>query len=174
MRPAVPYFRYHSSDSPDELIRKYKIRFNEEDRKILADGIDGSFAIYPYGLDKDILPEYSLGTISQSEDHVILDGVIYDGSERENGQMEICDQVPGMKGKNTAIEGKFAPMLVPWSILTPEYDRINPDTGNIETLQAWGSGAGLIILHLPRKILKIPILIQGCGSKRSTVKQGKI
>ena len=46
------YFRYHSSDSPDELIRKYKIRFNEEDRKILADGIDGSFAIYPYGLIK--------------------------------------------------------------------------------------------------------------------------
>ena len=33
-------------------------------------------------------------------------------------------------------------MLVPWSILTPEYDRINPDTGNIETLQPGGSGAG--------------------------------
>ena len=63
------------------------------------------------GLIKIFLPEYSTGTISQSEDHVILDGVIYDGSERENGQMEICDQVPGMKGKNTAIEGKFAPML---------------------------------------------------------------
>ena len=95
------------------------------------------------GLIKIFWPEYSTGTISQSEDHVILDGVIYDGSERENGQMEICDQVPGMKGKKVLpFEGKFAPMLVPWSILTPEYDRINPDTGNIETLQPGGSGAG--------------------------------
>ena len=50
------YFRYNSSDSPDELIRKYKIRFNEEDRKIHTDNIDGSFKIYPYGLDKYIDP----------------------------------------------------------------------------------------------------------------------
>ena len=26
------YFRYNSSDSPDELIRKYKIRFNEDEK----------------------------------------------------------------------------------------------------------------------------------------------
>ena len=114
------------------------IRFNEEDRKILADGIDGSFAIYPYGLDKDILPEYSTGTISQSEDHVILDGVIYDGSERENGQMEICDQVPGMKGKNTAIEGKLRRCWyrgASWHRNMTESTRIR---GNIETLQPGG------------------------------------
>ena len=135
------YFRYNSSDSPDDLIRKYKIRFNEEDRKIQTDNIDGSFEIYPYGLDKDIKPGNVLGSVSQSEDKAVLDGVIYDGSETENGQVQVRDQVPAMKGENMAIEGKFAPMLVPWSILTPETDRINPDTGNVETLKPGGMGA---------------------------------
>ena len=135
------YFRYRSSDSPDDLIRKYKIRFNEEDRKIQTDNIDGSFEIYPYGLDKDIRPGNVLGPVSQSEDKAVLDGVFYDGSETENGQVQVRDQVPAMKGENMAIEGKFAPMLVPWSILTPETDRINPDTGNVETLKPGGMGA---------------------------------
>ncbi len=135
------YFRYNSSDSPDELIRKYKIRFNEEDRKIHTDNIDGSFKIYPYGLDKDIDPGNTLGIVSQSEDKEILDSIIYDGNETENGQIQIRHQVPAMKGENRAIEGKFAPMLVPWSILAPQADRINPDTGNVETLKPGGEGA---------------------------------
>lgn len=135
------YFRYKSSDSPDDLIRKYKIRFNEEDRKIQTDNIEGSFEIYPYGLDKDIKPGPVLGTISQSEDKAVLDGVLYDGNETENGQIQVRDHVPAMKGQNMAVEGKFAPMLVPWSVLTPETDRINPDTGNVETLKPGGIGA---------------------------------
>ena len=71
----------------------------------------------------------------------ILDSIIYDGNETENGQIQIRHQVPAMKGENRAIEGKFAPMLVPWSILAPQADRINPDTGNVETLKPGGEGA---------------------------------
>ncbi len=90
---------------------------------------------------------------------------------RENGQMEICDQVPGMKGKILPLRAEFAPMLVPWSIPDTEYDRINPGYGIYRNQHSLGEAVpDLIILHLPRKILKIPILIQGCGSKDRTGK----
>ena len=51
------------------------------------------------------------------------DGVLYDGNETENGQIQIRDQVPVMEGVGTAVEGKFAPMLVPWTVLAPATDR---------------------------------------------------
>ena len=96
-----PYFRYDSTDTPEDLIRKYKIRFNEETHIIQANGQDGRFEIYKYGLDKDVRPGRSLtsqapyeeeymdggnnavkgyyaGYTSQSEDAGIMDGVVYD------------------------------------------------------------------------------------------------
>ena len=158
-----PYFRYDSTDTPEDLIRKYKIRFNEETHIIQANGQDGRFEIYKYGLDKDVRPGRSLtsqapyeeeymdggnnavkgyyaGYTSQSEDAGIMDGVVYDGYETADGQLEVRDQVATMKGMRTAIDGKFASMLVPWTVLPPAVDRINPDTGNVETLIPSGTG----------------------------------
>jgi len=158
-----PYFRYDSTDTPEDLIRKYKIRFNEETHIIQANGQDGRFEIYKYGLDKDVRPGRSLtsqapyeeeymdggnnavkgyyaGYTSQSEDAGIMDGVVYDGYETADGQLEVRDQVAAMKGMQTAIDGKFASMLVPWTVLPPAVDRINPDTGNVETLIPSGTG----------------------------------
>lgn len=159
-----PYYRYNSKDTPEDLIRKYNIRFNEENHIIRANGQDGDFQVYKYGLDKDIRPGHSLtswppyeaeymdgrnGTVkgyyygytSQSEDSIIMDNVIYYSYETDSGQTEVRDHVPVMTGMQTAVEGKFASMLVPWTVLAPATDRINPDTGNVETLIPSGSGA---------------------------------
>ena len=146
------------------LVRKYKIRFNGESHVIRANGQDGEFEVYKYGLDLNSRPGHSLtssqpyeeeymdganpavkayysGYTSESENKGIMDGVVYDGNETENGQVQIRDQVPVMEGEGTAIHGKFAPMLVPWTVLAPATDRVNPDTGSIETLYPSGSGA---------------------------------
>lgn len=158
------YFRYNSSDSPEELIHKYKIRFNEENHVIRANGQDGEFEVYKYGLSRENRPGHSLtssqpyeeeymdganpevksyyrGYTSESENKGSMDGVVYDGNETENGQVQIRDQVSVMKGEGTAVHGKFAPMLVPWTVLPPVTDRVNPDTGSIETLRPSGNGA---------------------------------
>ena len=159
-----PYYRYNSKDTPEDLIRKYKIRFNEESHIIQAHGQDGDFEVYKYGLDKDKRPGHSLtshkpyeaeymdgknaavksyysGYTSQSEDGGAADGVVYNGYETSSGQMEVRDGVAVMTGVQTAVEGKFAAMLVPWTVLAPAVDRVNPDTGNVETLIPGGGGA---------------------------------
>lgn len=158
-----PYYRYDSTDTPEELIRKYKIRFNEETHIIQAHGQAGDFEVYKYGLDRDARPGHSLtskepydpeymdgnndtvkayyrGYTSQSEDAGMMDKVVYDGYETDSGQMEVRDNVPVMSGMQTAIDGKYAPMLVPWTVLAPAVDRVNPDDGSVETLVPSGSG----------------------------------
>lgn len=158
-----PFYRYDSRDTPEDLIRKYKIRFNEETHIIEAHGQDGDFEVFRYGLDKETRPGHSLtsrppyeaeymdgrndtvkgyysGYTSQSENAGTADGVVYDGYETDSGQMEVRDNVPTMTGMQTAIDGKFASMLVPWTVLAPATDRVNPDTGNVETLVPSGSG----------------------------------
>ena len=60
---------------------------------------------------------YYPGYTSQSEDAGWLDKVAYHGYETESGQTEIRDHVSVMTGVQTAIDGKFAPMLVPWTVL---------------------------------------------------------
>lgn len=137
-----PYFRYNSKDTPEELIRKYKIRFNEETHIIEANGQNGSFQIYKYGLCPDARPGHSLtskepyeteymdgrnpeiaaiyqGYSSQSEEKGLADQVRYEGNETESGETELRDQVPVMSGIGMAIHGKYAPMLVPWSVTEP-------------------------------------------------------
>lgn len=176
-----PYFRYSSSDTPEDLIRKYKIRFNEETHIIKAHSHDGDFEVFKYGLDKDIRPGHSMtskppydaeymdganGTVkayyrgytSQSEDKGTRDGVVYDGNETDSGQLEIRDAVPTMKGMQTAIEGKFASMLVPWTVLAPAVDRKNPDTGDIETLSPFGSGENFNYAAFAQKDFEEPVL----------------
>lgn len=108
------YFRYCAKDQPDELIRKYKIRFNEEDHVIQANGQDGAFEIYKYGRKGETRPDHS-----RSETGGELNQVIYEGSETDSGQVEIRDHVPTMTGQATAVDGKYAPMLVPWSVTEP-------------------------------------------------------
>ena len=49
-----PFFFYDSKDKPEDLIRKYKIRFNEENHVIQAHRDDGDFVIYKYGLEPDL------------------------------------------------------------------------------------------------------------------------
>lgn len=122
------YYRYDSGESPEELMRKFKIRFNGEDHVLTANGQDGTFQVFKYGK-----PE-------GSEKAGIQNQVVYDGSETESGQIEIRDQVPVMTGMQTAVQGKYAHMLVPWTVRDPVVDRINPDTGNIETLTPSGKG----------------------------------
>ena len=123
-------------------IRDSKIRFNEETHIIQAHGQDGDFEVYKYGLDRDARPGHSLtskepynpeymdgnndtvkayyrGYTSQSEDAGMMDKVVYDGYETDSGQMEVRDNVPVMSGMQTAIDGKYAPMLVPWTVLAP-------------------------------------------------------
>ena len=137
-----PFFNYNSQDRPEDLIRKYKIRFNEESHVIRAHRSDGDFLIYKYGLKIDGAPEKLRGKhISCSEVSGTVDGVVYSGRETQSGELEIRDNVASMTGVNTAVDGKYAAMLVPWTILEPAVDRVNPDTGNVETLTPSGSGA---------------------------------
>ena len=137
-----PFFNYNSQDRPEDLIRKYKIRFNEESHVIRAHRSDGDFLIYKYGLKMDGAPEELQGKhISCSEVSGTVDGVVYSGRETDSGELEIRDNVASMTGVNTAVDGKYAAMLVPWTILEPAVDRVNPDTGNVETLTPSGSGA---------------------------------
>ena len=88
--------------------------------------------------------------------------------------MEVRDGVATMEGMQLAIDGKFAPMLVPWTVLAPAVDRVNPDTGNVETLIPSGSGADLTLWRLRRKILRIPTITRSCGLKNWMPKQGTI
>ena len=99
-----PYFWYSSGDSPEDLIRKYKIRFNEESHVIEAHGHKGDFTIRKYG---------------DGERAGTMDGVFYSGNETASGEAEVRDQVPTMTGMGTAVDGKYAAMLVPWSVLMP-------------------------------------------------------
>ncbi|MBS6953510.1 MAG: SrtB family sortase [Enterocloster asparagiformis] len=136
-----PFFFYSSADKPEDLIRKYKIRFNEETHMMQAHRDDGDFVIYKYGLEPDQEPETIRDKqVSRSENAGTMDGVVYNGNETASGELEIRDDVPTMTGVNTAIDGKYAALLVPWTILEPATDRINPDTGNVETLTPTGSG----------------------------------
>ena len=68
-----PYFNYNSADTPEDLIRKYQIRFNEETHVIEAHGQDGDFKVFKYGLDKDVRPGLSL-TSGQPYEAAYLDG----------------------------------------------------------------------------------------------------
>ncbi len=137
-----PFFIYNSKDRPEDLIRKYKIRFNEENHVIKAHRADGDFLVWKYGLKPDEASGTTRGSaVSRSEIAGIVNGVVYGGRETDSGEMEVRDNVAAMTGVNTAVDGKYAAMLVPWTILEPAVDRVNPDTGNIETLTPSGSGA---------------------------------
>lgn len=139
--PSAEYI-YYASDTPKQLEEKFLIRFNEESDVIHAHNHDGDFEVYKYGLDPDLLPAaYGNPIIAEryrygkSENAGIADQVYYERQYDEHGQVidygVTLNQVPTMTGMTTAVDGKYAPALVPWSILDPRYGEIINDDGDL-------------------------------------------
>lgn len=138
------FYRYHAVDTPDTLAAKYLIRFNEEmaanhtddvrSYVIKAHSHDGDFEVYKYGLDVDQTgghyepygnPEVAkyYHYDSTSEHAGIADGVLFTGGASDTANssgMYWKDRVKTMSGVRTAFDGKYAPMLVPWSMTEPD------------------------------------------------------
>lgn len=138
------YYNYNVSDTPDDLARKYLIRFNEEMAGNHTDDIrsyvirghshDGDFEVYKYGLDRDqtaghyepygnqtVAQYYHYDSASENagvEDQVQFYGTAADGDNPAG--MYWKDGVAVMTGVRTAYDGKYAPMLVPWTVAEPE------------------------------------------------------
>lgn len=117
------FYRYRASDSPEQLAAGYLIRFNEEmsenhrdDERsyvIRAHNADGDFEVYKYGL-----------TPSQAEGHYepygnpAVAGYYHYASDSETAGDK--DGTRTMTGVRTAVDGMFAPMLIPWSMTEPQ------------------------------------------------------
>lgn len=134
---------YRKESTPNELAARYLIRFNEEGTAafeeaqqhsvIAAHSHDGDFEVYPYGLDRDRTSghyePYGNQTVaayyhyrSDSEHGSVQDGVRYTGGAASDGNRKgyyFRDGVSAMTGVQTAYDGKYAPMLVPWSVAEP-------------------------------------------------------
>ncbi len=137
---------YNAKDTPAELASQYLIRFNEERAEnatepveeyvINAENDDGIFEVYPYGLDIDQTADhyepYRNSAVaeyyhyrSDSENASVEDNVMFTGGAADPENMEgiyFKDGVAAMTGVLTAYDGKYASMLVPWSV--PETDDI--------------------------------------------------
>ncbi|MCD8171165.1 MAG: hypothetical protein LUE94_18005, partial [Clostridiales bacterium] len=103
----------------------YKNRLDRDSRP--GHSLTSTKPCHPEYMDgnNDTVKAYYRGYTSQSEDAGMMDNVVYDGYETDSGQMEVRDNVPTMSGMQTAIDGKFASMLVPWTVLAPATDRAN-------------------------------------------------
>lgn len=69
---------------------------------------------------KALKDRYFYGSIS--EDRGVADNVLYTGGATDDNNasgMYFKDSVPSMTGELTAYAGKYAPMLVPWSVTDP-------------------------------------------------------
>ncbi|MDL2302006.1 hypothetical protein LJC58_06605, partial [Lachnospiraceae bacterium OttesenSCG-928-D06] len=145
--PASEYY-YNELLSPEELVDRYHIRFNEETHIITANNRDGSFPVYKYGLcaaDKPAIYENPAVAAyykwdSTSESAGIAYNVYYDryidlstGVPEEYGIWK--EQVSTMKGKTLAIDHKYAQALVPWSVLPTVIGGIINDDGDFGNRQ---------------------------------------
>ena len=79
-----------------------------------------------------------------------------------------------MEGEGTAIHGKFAPMLVPWTVLAPATDRSIRIREALKRFIRQEAEPILTMFPLLRRMLKIPISAPGCGSKRWMQKREKL
>ena len=137
-------YRYQKSDTPVCLAEKYFIRFNEEwsenhteperEYVVSCHNHDGDFEVYPYGLSPDkakfYLTPYRNPAVSAyyhynsiSEQGSIENQVLFEGGKggEENGKgLYLKDGVFAMTGVKTAYDGRYAPMLVPWTVIEPE------------------------------------------------------
>ena len=137
-----PEYLYDSHMTPETLMERYYIRFNEETHIIYAHNNDGDFEVFKYGLEPDsrrdchndlVAAYYHYGSIS--EDAGIMDGVYYETYYDRDGQITdygvTMDGVDTMTGISTAVDRKYAKALVPWSVLDPRYGEIINDNGDI-------------------------------------------
>ena len=133
---------YRASYTPEELVEKFRIRFNEESEVIKAHSHDGDFEIYPYGLKKDLFERaYTNATVGarykygQSENSSNKDSVYYEYEYDNDGNIidygTTKENVPTMIGKSEAVNGKYAKALVPYTILDPRYGEVVNDKGDI-------------------------------------------
>ena len=139
--PSPEYF-YDAQMTPEELMDRYLIRFNEETHTIKAHNNDGDFLVFKYGLEPDSVRDCGNETVagyyrykSISEDHGQQDGVYYDVYLDREGNVAdygvTLDGVDTMTGISTAIDRKYAKALVPWSVLDPRYGEVINDNGDI-------------------------------------------
>lgn len=139
--PSTEYL-YDSHMTPEELMERYHIRFNEETHIIYAHNNDGDFEVFKYGLEPDIRRDcqndlvaayYHYGSIS--EDAGTLDGVYYETYYDRDGEIAdygvTMDGVDTMTGVSAAVDRKFAKALIPWSVLDPRYGEVISDNGDI-------------------------------------------
>lgn len=137
-----PDYLYDSHMTPETLMERYHIRFNEETHIIYAHNNDGDFEVFKYGLEPDsrrdcqndlVAAYYHYGSIS--EDAGVMDGVYYETYYDRDGQITdygvTMDGVDTMTGMSTAVDRKYAKALVPWSVLDPRYGEIINDNGDI-------------------------------------------
>lgn len=149
------FYQYRALDTPDALAGKYLIRFNEEMAANHTDDVrsyiirthsnDGDFELYKYGLDIDqtvghyepygnpnVAEYYHYGAASEHAGTV--DQVPFfegDAGRDHPSEMYWKDRVKTMTGVQTTYDGKYAPMLVPWSMTEPDAEAAdciqNPD-----------------------------------------------
>lgn len=126
-------YLYDCFMTPEEMVKRYGIRFHEENHQILAHNHSGDFTVYKYGLAKGLQPEKYKGSTSEQggfEEHVYYETYIdRNGNVTDYGIS--LSHVPNMTGKTTMIDRKYAKALVPWSILDPRYGDIINDNGDI-------------------------------------------
>lgn len=105
------YYEYQADRTTAQMESRYHIRFQEESHVIKAHSYFGDFEVYKYG--------YS----SESEQAGVADQVPYIGAgtqTKENQPGTIYrDQVKTMQGSLTAYDGKYAAMLVPYTMAAP-------------------------------------------------------
>ncbi|MCA4985814.1 hypothetical protein HO256_18375, partial [Clostridioides difficile] len=89
-----PDYLYDSHMTPETLMERYHIRFNEETHIIYAHNNDGDFEVFKYGLEPDsrrdcqndlVAAYYHYGSIS--EDAGVMDGVYYETYYDRDGQI---------------------------------------------------------------------------------------
>lgn len=137
-----PEYLYDSHMTPEMLMERYHIRFNEETHIIYAHNNDGDFEVFKYGLEPDsrrdcqndlVATYYHYGSIS--EDAGTVDGVYYETYYDRDGKITdygvTMDGVDTMTGVSSAVDRKYAKALVPWSVLDPRYGEIINDSGDI-------------------------------------------
>lgn len=139
--PSAEYL-YDAEMTPEELMERYFIRFNEETHIIKAHNDDGDFEVFKYGLEPDMARDcqndavaayYHYGSISENAgtaDHVYYE-TYYDRNGAITDYGVTLDNVATMTGKSTAVDRKFAKALIPWSVLDPRYGEVINDDGDI-------------------------------------------